>query len=96
MPNQHPIHNINISLDVTDCLLDECEEFINSKRLSSRISKIDELIHVLWIRNIFNTDKHLFSTIFKHLPISQQSIIRDYIVTLNPSEIVHNSGNIYG
>lgn len=97
MRNSHPIHKINISSDILDCLLEEFDGFINSKRLRSRISKISELIDVLCKRNIFTSDQCVSSTIFKYIPtVDQRDIIRNYIDVLSSNGNVENSGNVYG
>lgn len=97
MRNSHPVQNINISSDIIDCLLEEFDGFINSKRLKSRISKISELIDVLWKRNIFYTDQHVSNTIYKYISnANQRDIVRNYINILNSNGNVNNVGNVYG
>lgn len=97
MRNSHPIHKINLSSDILDCLLEEFDGFINSKRLRSRISKISELIDILCKRNIFSSNQCVSSTIFKYISTGdQRDIIRNYIEILSSNENVENSGNVYG
>lgn len=97
MRYSHPVHNINISSDLLDCLVEEFEELINSKRLRSQISKISELIDVLWKRNIFHSDKSASNTLLKYISNdSQREVVRNYIGVLNLSGNADGSGNVYG
>ncbi|XP_055323671.1 uncharacterized protein LOC129578715 [Sitodiplosis mosellana] len=96
MRQSHPVHKLNISSDIIDCLLEEFDGVINSKRLRSRIGKISELIDVLWKRNSFSSDQHVSNTIFKYVRTDEQrDVIRNYISILNSNGNVDHSGNVY-
>lgn len=95
MKNSHPIYGISISSEILDCLLEEFEEFINSKRSRSRISTIADLIDVLCKRNVFFTDaQHVTDIIHKYLPSGVRDTIQSYINSINHNKNV--SGNSYG
>ncbi|XP_031618087.1 uncharacterized protein LOC116337558 isoform X2 [Contarinia nasturtii] len=92
----HPIHSISVSSNVMDSLLREFEGYINSKRLKSRITKIVDLIDVLWKRNVFLTDLQSVTNIIqKYLPKTEQREIWNYLSSLDPNEGIANSGNRY-
>lgn len=93
----HPVHSLNISADIIDCLLEEFDSIINSKRLRSRINKIVEVIDILWKRNIFYIDQNVSNTIFKYVSTAEKrDIIQNYINTLTQNGNVDGSVNVYG
>lgn len=97
MRQSHPVHQLNVSSDVVDCLLDEFDGVINSKRLRSRIGKISELIDVLWKRNSFSNNQHISNTIYKYLRSDEhRDIVGNYISILNSNESVDHLENVYG
>lgn len=97
MRQSHPVHQLNVSSDLVDCLLEEFDGVINSKRLRSRIGKISELIDVLWKRNSLYNNQHISNTIYKYLRSDEQrDIIGNYISILNSNGNVDHSENIYG
>lgn len=92
----HPIENIHVSSEIIDCLLEEFNGIINSKRLQSGINYVGELIDALWMRNRFVGDGNELNTIFKYIQrTDQQDTIRNYIGTLNDHRNVA-PGNYYG
>lgn len=97
MANSHPIHSLQVPIDILDCLLNEFDEVINSKRLRSRIRHISELIDVLWKRLIFSTDESALVTICKNLSNSEQrAITRSYANSLMQNGNPNNFQNVYG
>lgn len=97
MRRSHPIHSISISSNILDCLLEEFDEIINSKRLRSRISQVSELVDILWKRNTLQTDQNALVTICKYLVNSEQrQHTRSYIDSLNQTADLDNTANVYG
>lgn len=97
MRNGHSINNLQISSDTLSCLRAEFDESINSKRLSSQITSIEQLIRVLWNRNLFNSDENTKNHIFKYIQCTEhRAIIQDYINSLNTIDNHNASQNVYG
>lgn len=93
----HPIHNLKISTDIIDCLLEEFGEIINSKRLRSQINTIAELIDVIWKRNIFSNDQNALNTILKYISVSEErEVVQNYIGILDQNGSADGSTNVYG
>lgn len=81
-----------VSTHLMNCLLDEFNEKINSKRVKSRITTIEDLIQVLWNRNSLQGDD-----VLKYVCNNEQrDIVCSYINSLCYSENVDGSGNRYG
>lgn len=92
----HAIRTIHISTEILIRLVDEFVECINSKRIQSRIVTIEDLIKILWKRDILYSD-HNIRSIVKYFPNSDhRDIIKSFITYLNGSDILGNSGNNYG
>lgn len=98
MLDDHPINNLQISLNVLDCLLAEFEDSISSKRLKSQITTIGDLIRVLWNRNLFYSDANTKNHIFKYITCSKQKdIIQQYIQSLIANDDFNGPPqNVYG
>lgn len=97
MKNLHPVHNLKISTDIIDCLLEEFKGIINSKRLRSRIKDIAEIIDVIWKRNIFAVDLKALDTIFKYISVGyERDVVRNYVSILNQNGNADGLVNVYG
>lgn len=97
MRDDNPINNLQISSDILSCLRAEFEESINSKRLTSQITTIEQLIRVLWNRNLFYSDENTKSHIFKYIRSSEQrDIIQGYITSLTATDDFNGPQNVYG
>lgn len=97
MRDDHPINNLQVSLNVIDCLIAEFEDSINSKRLKSQITTIGELIRALWNRNLFYSDENTKDQIFKYITCNKQKdIIREYITSLVATGDFNGPQNVYG
>lgn len=91
------IRSIHISHEILNNLLDEYTECINSKRQQSRIATFEDLIRVLWKRDVFCSDRNA-SSIIKYFPNSaQRDTIQTFIRSLNGSKTTNNNPeNVYG
>lgn len=97
MRDDHFINNLKISSHILDCLRAEFEELINSKRLTSQITTIGQLIRVLWNRNLFFSDENTKNNIFKYIESNEQRhIIQEYIASLIGDDHFDGPQNVYG
>lgn len=97
MRDDHSINNLQISSDILSCLRAEFEESIDSKRLSSKITSIEQLIRVLWNRNLFYGDENTKHQIFKYIQCNEhRNIIQDYITSLTAIDNLNGQQNVYG
>lgn len=97
MRSDHSINNLQISSDILSCLQAEFEESINSKRLSSQIASIDQLIRALWNRNLFYSDENTKNNILKYIQCNEhRAIIQDFIASLTTTDNLNGPQNVYG
>lgn len=91
------IHSIHISQEIWNNLLDEFAECINSKRQQSRIITFEDLIKVLWKRDVFVSDRNASSIIKYVSNTAHRDIIQTFIASLNGTKTVNNNPkNVYG
>lgn len=87
---------IPISPDLLKSFLDEFDDGINSKRLKSRITTIEDLIQILSNRNLLHSDQSIMKITKYFSNNEQRKIVREYIHSLYCSVPVGNPRNIYG
>lgn len=89
---------ISIPSDNIQYLLKDSNEVINSPRLQSQISKVNELLVVIKKRNAFRNDQNVLNSILKYFPnVEHRNTIQSFINTLNHKQIDHGDfENVYG
>lgn len=94
---QNQVESLSIAPSVLADVVDDFKDLINSKRLQSRIGQLNELIHILFKRDLFRSSRDTLSLLLSRFPEhDDKSKIINYVNYLTEGETINDTVNVYG